>query len=278
MSAPPDSAMGATGVRLTLRAPLDARVDASSLSPAALAGLRPAAVAALTLPWGAGIAPVGELFDVSASDGPGLVLSGDPRLDFVGAGLAEGEIIVEGPAGVCAGAGMSGGRLVIAGDAGDSLAAGMSGGRIEVAGRAGDGVGGARPGERQGMSGGTVAIAGSAGAGLGARLRGGLILVGGDVGPRAADGLVAGTLAVAGRLGPGAGRGMKRGTLILAAAADSLAPGFVDAGPQDFIMLQLLGRRVPELGALFGSRLTGRALRLVGNRLAGGEGEILVLQ
>lgn len=266
-----------TGFRLTLRAPLKARLDASGLTSAALAGASAAQVAALMVPWGAGIAPVGELFEVAATDGAALVLSGDPRLDFVGAGLAGGEIIVDGPVGVCAGAGMSGGRLVIGGDAGDSLAAGLEGGRIEVSGSAGADVGGARPGERQGMRAGVVSIAGSVGPGLGARLRGGLILVGGDAGPRAADGLIAGTIAIAGRLGPDAGRGMKRGSLLLAAPPDALAPGFVETGPQDFVMLQLLARRVPELAALFAGRITGRALRLVGNRLAGGEGEILIL-
>jgi len=101
--------------------------------------------------------------------------------------------------------------------------------------------------------------------------------VGGDAGPRAADGLIAGTLAVAGRLAAGAGRGMKRGTILVAAAPDAPAPGFVSTGSHDLVMLALLGRRVPEFAGLFGG-LSGRAERLVGNRLAGGTGEILVLQ
>lgn len=266
-----------SAIHLTLRAPLTARVDASGLSPATLSGRTRQEVAALHVPWGAGIASLGELFEIAEVEGEGLVLSGDPRLDFVGAGLAAGEITVEGAVGFGAGAGMSGGRLLIRGEAGDALASGLSGGRVEVTGSAGAWVGGPRPGERQGMSGGTVSISGSAGAELGARLRGGLIVVGGNAGPRAADGLIAGTLAVAGRLGPGAGRGMKRGTLLLAMPPEALAPGFVESGPQDFVALRLLARRVPELAAVFGG-FSGRALRLVGNRLAGGEGEILVLR
>ena len=270
--------MAPRGYRLSLRAPLAARLDLSGIGPDALDALAAAEVAALQVPLGAGVAPLGDLFTVEEGAPGMLVISGDARLDGVGAGLAAGEIRVEGPVGVRAGAGMSGGLLRIHGSAGDSLAAGLSGGRIEVAGDAGADVGGALPGERRGMSGGTVSIAGSVGPRLGARLRGGLVLVGGDAGPRAAEGLIAGTLAVAGRLGPGAGRGMRRGTLLLATPPEAPAPGFVDAGPQDFIMLALLARRVPELAAVFGGRLSGRAVRLVGDRLAGGEGEMLVLQ
>lgn len=266
-----------SGFRLTLRAPLTARVDASSLLPSTLAGAGPSDVAARTVPFGAGTALVGDLFEVVAAEEAALVFTGDPRLDYVAAGLAAGEVRVEGDAGASAGAGMGGGRLVITGDAGDGLAAGLIAGRIDVFGNAGAHVGGPKPGERQGMRGGVVSIAGAVGEGLGARLRGGLILVGGDTGPRAGDGLLAGTLAVAGRLGPGAGRGMKRGSILVPAQPEALAPGFAEAGPQDFVALKLLARRVPELAALFGGRLTGRALRLVGNRLAGGEGEILVL-
>lgn len=266
-----------SGFRLTLRAPLTARVDVSGLLPETLAGTSPAEVAARTVPFGAGAALVGDLFQVSAEADDALVVSGDRRLDFVGAGLFAGVIRVEGSVGAFAGAGMRGGRLEISGDAGDGLAAGLTDGRIEVFGNAGKDIGGPQPGERLGMRGGVVSIAGSVGEGLGARLRGGLILVGGDAGPRAADGLLAGTVAVAGHLAPGAGRGMKRGSILLSAPPEQLAPGFVEAGPQDFIALKLLARRVPELAALFGGQLTGRALRLVGNRLAGGEGEVLIL-
>lgn len=262
---------------LTLRAPLAARADLSGINPATLAGLSAQAVGWLTLPYGNGAVQLGDLFEVSEVEGGALIIGGDPRLDFVGAQMAEGAIEVDGPVGVLAGSGMIGGSLLIRGDAGDGLAAGLEGGRIEVTGSAGAGVGGALTGDRQGMKDGIVAVAGAVGPSLGARMRGGLILVGGDAGPRAADGLIAGTLAVAGRLAPGAGRGMKRGTILVATAPEAPAPGFVWTGPHDFVMLALLARRVPDLAGLFGGRLTGRAERLVGNRLAGGTGEILVL-
>lgn len=266
-----------SGYRLSLRAPLAARVDLSQLSPAALAGLDEGAVARLTVPYGTGRMALGELFEVKREEADVLVLSGDPRLDFVGAKLDGGAILVEGPVGALAGAGMTGGHLKIAGDAGDGLASGLEGGSIEVTGSAGARLGGALPGERAGMRGGMVQVFGSAGAQLGARMRGGLVLVAGDAGPDAAFDLIAGTLAVAGKLGPGAGAGMRRGTLLLARAPEAAAPGFVENGAHDLVMLALLSRRVPQIAALFGGVLSGRVARRVGDRLAGGEGEMLVL-
>lgn len=267
-----------SGYRLKLRAPLEARLDFSGITPATLAGLDAAAVARREVFLGNRRVALGELFEVTASASEALVVDGDARLDFVGADLATGEIRVEGPVGALAGARMAGGLLVVEGDAGEGLASGLTGGRIEVAGAAGRRVGAALPGERLGMRGGVVRIAGSVGENLGERLRGGLILVGGDAGAGAATDLVAGTLAVAGRLGADAGRGMRRGSVLLAQAPEGLAPGFVDTGSHDLVALALLARRLPELAALFGGRLTGRARRFAGNRLAGGEGEMLLLQ
>ncbi|MFG1296402.1 MULTISPECIES: formylmethanofuran dehydrogenase subunit C [Xanthobacter] len=267
-----------TGYRLKLTAPLEARLDFSGVTPAALAGLGLDGVARKEVLLGTRRVLLGDLFEVSEAASEALVVSGDPRLDFVAADLADGEILVEGPVGVLAGARMSGGRLVVRGDAGESLAAGLTGGRIEVSGAAGARLGCALPGERLGMRGGMVSVAGDVGAGLGERLRGGLVLVGGNAGAGAANDLIAGTIAVAGRLGPDAGRGMRRGTLILAQTPEPPAPGFVDTGSHDLVALLLLARRVPALADLFGGGLSGRAQRLAGNRLVGGEGEILLLQ
>lgn len=267
-----------SGYRLKLRAPLDARLDLSGITPAALAGLGTDDVARKDVFLGAQRVALGEVFEVSTGASAALVVSGDPRLDEVGADLAAGEILVEGPVGAHAGARMAGGRLVVRGDAGDGLAAGLVAGRIEVSGHAGARLGSALPGERLGMRGGLVQVAGNVGAGLGERLRGGLVLVAGDAGPGAATDLIAGTVAVAGRLGPDAGRGMRRGSLLLGQVPDGLAPGFADTGSHDLVALLLLARRVPELAALFGGGLSGRAQRLAGNRLVGGEGEILLLQ
>lgn len=266
-----------SGFHLSLRAPLTARADLSAVTPAALVGLGESAVAHLSVPYGTGRTALGDLFEVRREGADALVIAGDPRLDFVGAKLGAGEILVEGPVGAFAGAGMTGGRLRIAGDAGEALAAGLEGGSVEVTSSVGARLGCALSGARAGMRGGLVEVSGDAGPHAGERLRGGLILVAGDVGANAAFDLVAGTLAVAGRLGPGAGNGMRRGTLILAQEPEAPAPGFVENGAHDLVMLSLLARRVPQLAALFGGALSSRVNRRMGDLLAGGRGEMLVL-
>ncbi|MBS7544908.1 formylmethanofuran dehydrogenase subunit C [Ancylobacter oerskovii] len=263
-------------VVLRLKAPLAARLDLEGLTPAALAGKAPAEVEAIALPHGGRSVALGELFAIRAGTEGRLVLEGgDARLDGVGAGLAAGEILVEGDVGAHAGRGMAGGVLRIGGHAGDELAAGLTGGRIEIDGNAGARAGAAPSGARRGMAGGVVLIRGHAGERAGERQRGGLILIEGDAGAEAATDMIAGTLAVGGRFAPGAGRGMKRGTLIARATPD-LAEGFADTGTHDLVALRLIARRVPDLAGLIAAAV--RARRLVGDRLQGGLGEVLVLE
>src|SRR5207244_1967638 len=69
------------------------------------------------------------------------------------------------------GAGMAGGELTIDGSVGRDLGLAMSGGRIDVHGNAGDNAGGARPGAARGVTGGEVVVRGNGGAEAGARAR-----------------------------------------------------------------------------------------------------------
>ncbi|MFG1428280.1 formylmethanofuran dehydrogenase subunit C [Roseixanthobacter glucoisosaccharinicivorans] len=266
-----------SGYELRLRGSLAARLDLSGITPHALAELSRSEVERLPLAYGTTRLPLGELFAVVPAAEGVLRISGDPRLDFVGAALAPGEMMVSGPVGAFAGAQMVGGELIIEGDAGEGVGSGMSGGRIQVRGHVGARLGGPLPGARIGMSGGTIEIRGDAGPLAAANMRAGLMLVHGDVAEHAARGMIAGTIAIAGTLGPQAGAGMKRGTLLLAREPLLLGPGFGDAGEHDLIALHLLARRVPQLAELFGGGISGRARRYVGDRLAGGEGELLWL-
>ncbi len=269
--------MSGAGFRLALKAAPPARVDMTGITPDRLAGLDAGAVARLAVFVGASAVALGDVFALSAGPGGTLTLEGHARLDNVGAGMSGGHLVVEGPVGALAGAGMSAGHLKILGDAGDDLGAGLAGGRIDLGGSAGARLAGALPGERRGMTGGTVRVTGHVGPQACERMRGGLVLIAGSAGAGAAQRMIAGTLAVKGALGPEAGVGMKRGTLILEQPPELLSAGFGDAGEHDLVFLALLARRMPEVADLFGGPLSGRARRLVGDRLAGGQGEMLVL-
>ena len=182
---------------LTLRRPLQQRVDASAVAWDALPGLDAGAIEEQEL-WidGAGRSRVGDLFEVSAASGGQVRLMGDLALmDGIGAGLASGALVVEG-------------------NAGWYLGQGMRGGAIEVRGSAGPQAGAALPGAKRGMTGGEIVIRGSAGPGLGSGCRRGLIAVEGDVGEGAGRAMLAGTVVAFGAIGAEPGLWSKRGSLV----------------------------------------------------------------
>ncbi len=260
-----------TGIILTPRAAFEARVDLSGALPGV------ADLAALKIGYGGKRVALGELFDVSGGGEERLTVDGgSPLLDSVGAGLAQGEIVVKGDVGPWLGRGMSGGMIAVKGSAGAFAGSEMSGGKIAIGADAGERLGAAGDGSRRGMSGGAIIVGGSAGPRAGERLRGGLVVVEGDVAEEAAADMIAGSLAVGGRLGPSAGRGMKRGTLFLR-SPEGLAPGFADAGEHDFIMLRVLARRSADLAAFIGAG-AARARRFAGDLFVGGKGEALIVE
>jgi len=192
---------------LTLRAPLRHRVDGGSVAWGALRGLDAAAIGSQEV-WveGEGRTTLGDLFEVRGAPAPRIRLVGDlASMDGIGAGLAAGELVVEG-------------------DAGWYLGLGMSGGVIEVRGSAGPHAGGAEPGARRGMTGGEIIIRGSAGPQAGAGLRRGLLVIQADAGEGAGQAMLAGSIVVFGSLGPDPGIWSKRGSIVAFGAHAPPAP------------------------------------------------------
>jgi formylmethanofuran dehydrogenase subunit C len=259
-----------TGLVLTPRGEFEARVDMTGVLPGA------DDLSKVKIGYGGQSVAVGELFALSGAAGGRLTIEGGgARLDRVGAGLSDGEIVVKGDVGASLGLRMTGGTLVVKGSAGDFAGSEMSAGKIVVAGDVGARLGAAGDGSKRGMSGGVIVVAGSAGPRAGERLRGGVVLVEGGVGEGAASDMIAGTLAVTGSLGPNAGRGMKRGTLFLR-SEKGLAAGFQDAGEHDLVMLRVLVRRSQELAAFLGKD-AAKARRYAGDLNIGGKGEALIV-
>nr|MBA3893908.1 formylmethanofuran dehydrogenase subunit C [Gemmatimonadales bacterium] len=138
----------------------------------------------------------GDLFEVAGAPAGRIRFEGDlGRADRLGAGLAEGEVVVEG-------------------SVGDETGIGMSGGVIDVRGDAGARAGGAEGDARRGMCGGELLVRGRAGAGPGTRMRRGLLVVAGDVASHAGPGMIAGTVVVFGGTGAAPGRWSKRGSIV----------------------------------------------------------------
>jgi formylmethanofuran dehydrogenase subunit C len=185
------------GIGARLRKPLEARADLGAVLAGSWSGLTAAEVARRPVPLDGGPSvPLGDLFEVAGRPAGRIRFEGDlTRADRLGAGLTEGEVIVDG-------------------GVGDETGIGMSGGVIDVLGDAGARVGGAEGDARRGMTGGELLVRGNTGPEPGTRMRRGLVVVMGDVAARAGPGMIAGTVIVFGNAGPAVGRWSKRGSIV----------------------------------------------------------------
>jgi formylmethanofuran dehydrogenase subunit C len=265
-----------SALTLELRTEPNQRLDLSPLTPARLAGMKPADIQAIAIGTAREAVTVGDLFKLKGTDATKLRLVGtNARCDRIGQELTEGEIIVDGDAGAYLGSKMRAGKIAVSGSAGAFAGASMRGGIVDIARDAGEKAGGVAVGEAHGMRGGRLSIGGKAGALLGERMRRGLIVGRGGAGDYAGGRMIAGTLLLKGRVGRFAGYGLRRGSLILEKEPKDLLPTFGDCGVLDFNWLRLLDRQLKASDGRF--KVGYRARRLMGDMAVLGKGEMLIL-
>src|SRR2546426_209527 len=183
-------------VTLSVTAQPEPSLVADCIAADRFVGLDGKQIAELPVVHGGRPGTLGQFFKVRGGHSSVVRIEGDvPRVNAIGAGMAGGELTIEG-------------------SVGRDLGLAMSGGRIDARGNAGDNAGGARPGAARGMTGGEIIVRGNAGAEAGARMRRGMIAVTEDGGPGTGIGMIAGTVVVFGKAGPGAGRFLKRGSIV----------------------------------------------------------------
>jgi formylmethanofuran dehydrogenase subunit C len=256
-------------------------VDWGGVTPESLRGKSLAAVQRTRVVRGNREVELGELFRL-AGDAAEMrwELEGDfTAVHRMGAGMSEGEIVVEGSVGRHTGAGMRGGRIEIRGDAGDRLGGEMHGGVIRIHGSAGDHVGAAYPGSRRGMSGGMMLVDGNAGGELGLRMRRGLIAVGGSVGTHLGRRMLAGSIFVFGGCAEHPGASMRRGTIgLFGNNRPTLLPSFRAGYRGPLPVLHLLEKHLHDEGFAVPRlrNLAGVIELFHGDLLEGGRGEILL--
>lgn len=263
-------------VTLTLREPLERRLDVRGLAADRFAALSTAEIERLPVWSGNREWCVGDVFDVRGERSPHLRVEGAlDRLDGLGSGMTGGEMHVEGDAGSNVGLGMSGGTLDVHGDVGDDAGVGMSGGLLRVSGRAGARLGAAPPGASRGMTGGEIVVRGEAGDAVAARCRRGLVVTGG-AGADAGMAMIAGTLVVLGPTGAHPGRGNRRGTIV---ALGGIAPPetyrYACTFQPSYVRVLLLHLRRRHGIPVTDAALSGRYHRFCGDLGEPGRGEIL---
>lgn len=261
-----------SALTLRLREEPPERLDLSGLLPALTAG---GASGLASLPVGTSRMGLrlGDCFEVSGEDGLDLrIEGGSPRLDRVGAGLAEGTLTVEGDVGQRLGQGMTGGTLRVLGSAGPFAGAGATAGLISIEGDAGERAGGAFFGAPVGLDGATLLISGRSGPFLGDRMRRGLIVTGAAADYAGAR-MVGGTI-VAGTAGAAPGYAMRRGTLLVGEHGP-LISGFVPTGTHRLVFARLLQRTLQALAPHLAGLAEGDLDRHAGDLATLGKGELL---
>ena len=247
------------GMVARLRTPLHQRADFAqvllgplqSLSSRELAGRR-------VYLEGDEPVPLGEMFELKGEPKGRIRFTGDLGLaNRLGAGMTEGEVVVESNLGDEAGLALAGGTLVVEGDVGAR-------------------AGAAPLGFKRGMTGGELIVRGSTGPGAGATMRRGLLVVGKKAGDQTGIGMIAGTVVVFGAAGSDSGLWSKRGTVV---ALGRITPPltYVYACTYQPVHLRLL---LTRLGVRYGLPVRPRHLKGFYRRYSGdmaelGKGEIL---
>ena len=262
---------------LTLVTAPEVPIEAECLSPAHLAGLSQAGIERLQMMHGNRTVRVGDFFRVTGNGQLSLRMEGDlSRVKYIGAGMTEGEIRIDGSAGMHLGMGMSGGVIRVSGNASDWVGPEMSGGRIEVMGDAGHMVGSAYRGQHTGIQGGEILIHGNVKNELGSAMRRGLIAVGGQAGDFVGVNMRAGTIVVMGEMGIRPGAGMLRGTIVSFQSAE-LLPTFTYSSWTRPVFLRFYLCHLGQSGfEIDDDHMGGRYRRYCGDGLEENRGEILL--
>ncbi len=264
---------------LTLRSEPQQRIDVAPLTPDGLLDKSAGEIGDILLQTGNRQVRTGELFDIEGNDASHMVLRGATgKLDFIGRGMAQGMIDVEGDAGSYLGMQMKGGHLVVRGSIGAYGACELKNGTVIIQGNAGDFLGASLPGNKKGMAGGTVIVRGNVGDRAGDHMRRGALLIEGNTGAYLGSRMTAGTIAVLGKTGRYPGYAMGRGTLLLAQAPAEILPTFNDCGTHTLGFIPLLLKGFGGLDTPFSnmSESLRRVRRYAGDMSGLGKGEILV--
>ena len=176
---------------------------------------------------------LGELFRVEETktghqtEGTTIAIYGDvSKVRRIGAYMTNGEIAIQGDAGMHLGEEMEGGRITVRGNAGRWTGSMMNGGTIEVHGNAGDYLGAPYRGSSRGMRGGKIIVYGNTGNEAGACMRKGVIKIYGTAGQFVGLRMHNGTIYVQKDCEGRAGACMNGGKIVVGGFLESVLPTF----------------------------------------------------
>lgn len=204
-------------------------IQAPCINPDVFLGKKVEEIAAFEVWEGNKQKKLGDLFKIEESpDEPAkIVINGDvSRVRNIGLGMKNGEIIINGNAGMHTGEKMKGGKIVINGNAGGWTGGGMKGGLIEIHGDASDYLASPYRGSTDGMCGGKIVVDGKVGSDSACYMQGGVIKIKGDSGPFLGYHMSDGSIHVEKNAKPRFGANMTGGKIVVSGVVDEMMPTF----------------------------------------------------
>jgi formylmethanofuran dehydrogenase subunit C len=156
-----------------------------------------------------------------------ITINGDvSKVKRIGMGMKQGEIIINGNAGMHLGEKMAGGKITVNGNAGGWTGSAMEGGQIEIHGDGSHYLASPYRGTDVGMLGGEIVVDGKVGSDCACYMKGGIIKIKGGAGPFLGYHMIKGTIYVEKECQTRVGASMTDGKIIVAGALEEVMPTF----------------------------------------------------
>ena len=204
-------------------------VMAECINPSVFQGKTVAEIATMSVWEGNKQKHLGDLFKIEEDKAeiPSIRIDGDAsEVRRIGLGMKEGEIAVNGNAGMHLGEKMTGGKITVTGDAGGWVGSQMKAGFIEIHGNASDYLASPYRGSDTGMRGGKIIVHGNVGSDSAVFMKGGIIKIHGNAGPFLGFRMRDGVIHVEKNAGPRLGASMLGGKIIVSGLLEEIMPTF----------------------------------------------------
>lgn len=208
-------------------------VIAECINPDVFQGKSVKEIAALEVWEGNKQKKLRDLFKIeeTTAETPNITVNGNAsKVRQIGLGMKDGEIIINGNAGMHTGEKMAGGKITVNGNAGGWAASDMKGGLIEIMGNAANYLASPYRGSSTGMRGGKIIVHGNVGINSAVFMHGGLIKILGSAGQFLGFRMCGGTIYVEKEVGTRVGASMTGGKIIVAGFLEEVMPTFTIDG------------------------------------------------
>lgn len=172
---------------------------------------------------------IGNFFkiDETSEESPTITINGDVvKVKRIGWGMTQGEILINGNAGMHLGKKMSGGKIVVNGNTEGWTGSQMKGGLIEIKGNAGDYLGSPYRGSTVGMRKGKIIVHGNVGSDAAVFMKSGLIKIHGNAGPFMGFRMTGGVIHIEKDAGIRLGACMTGGKIVVSGILEDIMPTF----------------------------------------------------